>query len=145
MRPPASDLSVSRRMSVQRRVGTQPELLIRRELHRSGLRYRVDFPIPGIPRCRMDIAFTATQVAVFIDGCFWHSCPEHATRPKSNSQWWHEKLEANVARDRASDAHLVARDWVVLRFWEHEPPTDAADQISAIVADRRCLDLRRLT
>ncbi|TLF78427.1 very short patch repair endonuclease [Nocardia cyriacigeorgica] len=118
-------------MSRQRRAGTEPELALRRELHRRGLRYFVDrAPIRG-QRRRADVIFPRRRVAVYVDGCFWHSCPEHATYPKNNAEWWAEKLAANVARDRATDAALIAAGWQVIRIWEHEDPVAAADRIHA--------------
>lgn len=116
------------RLAAQRQRDTEPELRIRRELHRRGLRYRVDQPIP-IPRRRADIVFSRARVAVFIDGCFWHGCPEHATLPKSNAAWWQAKLEANVRRDRDTDLRLSAAGWIAIRAWEHENPAAVADAI----------------
>ncbi len=129
-RPTARDAGVSLRMSRQRRTGTTPELAVRRSLHRRGFRYRVDAPLPGLPRRRADLLFGGVKVAVFIDGCFWHSCPEHATVARSNSEWWAAKLSGNVDRDRATDRHLTQLGWTVLRFWEHENPSDVVDQIA---------------
>ncbi len=118
-------------MSRQRRAGTEPELALRRELHRRGLRYFVDrAPIRG-QRRRADVIFPRRRIAVYVDGCFWHSCPEHATYPKNNAEWWAEKLATNVARDRATDAALIAAGWQVIRIWEHEDPVAAADRIHA--------------
>ncbi|MBF6438036.1 very short patch repair endonuclease [Nocardia cyriacigeorgica] len=117
-------------MSRQRRAGTEPELALRRELHRRGLRYFVDrAPVRG-QRRRADVVFPRLKVAVYVDGCFWHSCPQHATYPKNNAEWWAEKLAANVARDRATDAALAAAGWHVIRIWEHEDPVAAADRIA---------------
>jgi DNA mismatch endonuclease (patch repair protein) len=132
-RPTPSDPSVAARMSRQARRDTAPEVALRRELHRRGLRFRVDWPLPGMPRRRADIALTRRRVAVFVDGCFWHSCPEHKTAPASNAAWWSAKLDANVKRDRATDDHLTALGWTVLRFWEHEDPMVAADAVEAAV------------
>ncbi|WP_283206589.1 very short patch repair endonuclease [Nocardia cyriacigeorgica] len=130
-RRPPTDPTTSARMSRQRRAGTEPELALRRELHRRGLRYFVDrAPIRG-QRRRADVIFPRRRVAVYVDGCFWHSCPEHATYPKNNAEWWAEKLAANVARDRATDAALIAAGWQVIRIWEHEDPVAAADRIHA--------------
>src|SRR4051794_29297360 len=112
-RPPASSDHVRRQMSSQRRVDTEPEMAIRRRLHSDGLRYRVDFaPLAGLRR-RADIVFTRAKVAVFIDGCFWHSCPIHATQPAANATWWNAKLQANVARDRETDIRLREAGWTV--------------------------------
>ncbi|AVH25042.1 very short patch repair endonuclease [Nocardia cyriacigeorgica] len=118
-------------MSRQRRAGTEPELALRRELHRRGLRYFVDRPPIRGQRRRADVIFPRLRVAVYVDGCFWHSCPEHATYPKNNAEWWAEKLAANVARDRATDAALAAAGWKVIRIWEHEDPVAAADRVAA--------------
>jgi DNA mismatch endonuclease, patch repair protein len=131
-RPTPSDPSVTSRMSRQARRDTAPEVALRRELHRRGLRFRVDWPLPGMPRRRADIAFTRSRVAVFVDGCFWHSCPEHRTAPVANSAWWDAKLEANARRDRHTNEHLAALGWIVLRFWEHEDPLTAADAVEAV-------------
>lgn len=99
---------------------TAPELAVRRLLHAAGLRYRVNYrPLPGLRRTA-DIVFTRKKIAVFIDGCFWHSCPEHATSPKANSDYWLPKLEANRARDADTNAQLRAAGWTVLRYWEHQ-------------------------
>lgn len=123
-------------MRAQRRRDTTAELLIRSELWRRGLRYRVDRPpIPGMRR-RADIVFTRARVAVLVDGCFWHRCPEHSTIPKANRAWWIEKLDANVARDRDTDARLDVAGWLVIRVWEHEDPVRVADRIEQVVRAR---------
>lgn len=113
-------------MERQRRRDTRPELAIRAILWRRGLRYRVDYPpLQGVRR-RADLVFTRAKVAVFVDGCFWHSCPDHGTVPKSNREWWLAKLEANRARDRDTDVRLEEAGWTVVRVWEHENPEGAA-------------------
>lgn len=110
------------------RAATTPEVALRRELHRRGLRFRVNYaPLPGRP----DVAFTRAKMAVFVDGCFWHRCPQHGTLPRNNREWWRVKLDRNVARDRAKDAALAALGWVVVHVWEHETPAAAADRIEA--------------
>jgi DNA mismatch endonuclease (patch repair protein) len=130
-RPAASSALVRSRMSKQRRRDTQPELLVRQMLHSRGIRYRVDArPEPDL-RCKADIVWKGLQLVVFIDGCFWHGCPDHATRPKANEEWWAQKLEGNIQRDRRTDAELTARGWKVLRFWEHQDPAAVADTICA--------------
>ena len=128
-----TDPETSRRMSRQRRRDTDAELILRRLLHSRGLRYRVDQPIPGLPRRRADVTFSRQCVAVFVDGCFWHCCPEHKTVPVANGAWWATKLRQNVERDRATDAHLAGLGWTVIRVWEHEDPKLAADRIEQAV------------
>ncbi|OFE08228.1 very short patch repair endonuclease [Rhodococcus sp. 1139] len=126
---PATDPATSARMSAQRRRDTKPEIALRRELHRRGLRYFVDrAPIKGVRR-RADLVFPRRKVAVFVDGCFWHSCPQHATFPKNNAQWWTDKLAANVVRDRDTDARLAEQGWTVIRIWEHKDPLVAAERV----------------
>ncbi|CAK7284284.1 very short patch repair endonuclease [Streptomyces misionensis] len=124
-------------MSKQVSRDTGAELAVRRLLHAAGLRYRVEYPVPGMARRRIDVAFTSVKVAVLIDGCFWHGCPEHATHPKSNAQWWRQKLDRNIARDAETTEHLVAAGWEVLRFWEHEAPDAVALRIMEAVKQRR--------
>ena len=109
---------------------TPAEVALRRELHRRGLRYRVDHPpLPGLRR-RADIVFTRPKVAVFCDGCYWHGCPDHGTWPKANADWWRQKIEANKRRDRDTDARLAAAGWTVIRVWEHDDTALAAEQIA---------------
>jgi DNA mismatch endonuclease (patch repair protein) len=120
-------------MSRQATRDTAPEWAIRQRLHASGLRYRVNHPpVPGLRR-RADIVFARSKVAVFVDGCFWHSCPEHGTSPKSNAGWWADKLEANRRRDAETDRVLTAAGWTVVRVWEHEDPDMAADHVGRAV------------
>lgn len=133
--PGASSTQVSARMSNARRRDTAPEIALRRELHARGLRYRVAFPVPGQRRRTIDIAFTKVRVAVFIDGCFWHGCPDHGTKPRSNSTWWREKLAANASRDADTNRVLREFGWRVIRIWEHERATVGADQVAAVVRD----------
>lgn len=133
VRPTPSSAGVSERMSRARRRDTEPEMLIRKEAHRRGLRYRVDAAIPGMPRRRADMIFAGAKVAVFVDGCFWHSCPEHTSIPRANREWWVAKLEANQVRDRATNSHLEGLGWTVLRFWEHEDPLTAVDAVEKAV------------
>ena len=118
-------------MSTLSRKDTQPELALRRELHRRGLRYRVQMKVPGNRRRTIDIAFPRARLAVFVDGCFWHGCPLHGTAPRSNAEWWTWKIVRNQARDKDTDSILDAAGWTVLRVWEHEPVATAADQVEA--------------
>lgn len=112
---------------------TRPELELRRELHARGLRYRVDANPVSTLRGRADILFRRARVAVYVDGCFWHSCPAHGVLPKGNREWWRAKLEATVRRDRATDSTLEKLGWKVVRVWEHEDAVAAADRIEAAV------------
>jgi len=123
-------------MVATRRRDTPCELALRSAVYRLGLRYRVDWPLPGTRR-RADLAFVGAKVAVFVDGCFWHACPVHATWPKANAGWWREKILGNVRRDRDTDARLRAAGWKMLRFWEHEDPAMAAHTVAALVSRRR--------
>lgn len=123
-------------MREQKRIGTAPELALRRALHARGHRYRVGLRVPGRSRRTIDIAFTRPSVAVFVDGCFWHACPEHATSPRSNATWWAEKLATNVARDRDTDAHLRDDGWSVVRVWEHELTRTAVELVEAALLVR---------
>ncbi|WP_019065872.1 DNA mismatch endonuclease Vsr [Streptomyces hokutonensis] len=129
-------------MSRQASKDTAAELAVRRLLHAAGLRYRVEYPVPGIARRRIDVAFTSVKVAVLIDGCFWHGCPEHATQPKSNADWWRQKLDRNMARDAETTEHLIAAGWEVLRFWEHETAEGVAVAVAATVKRRRAQQTR---
>ena len=127
----SSSPAATRRMTANRRRDTKPEMAVRRALHATGMRFRVDYQV--LPRRRADIAFPARRVAVFIDGCFWHACPEHRTESKSNVAYWADKLTANERRDRDTDERLTAAGWTVLRFWEHELVDHVADRIGRAV------------
>lgn len=105
-------------MQATRRRDTVAEIALRRALFAEGLRYRVDYSLPGLRR-RADVAFPRARLAVFVDGCFWHGCPRHGTWPRSNAEWWRQKIEANRRRDRDTDRRLRASGWAVMRFWEH--------------------------
>lgn len=116
---------------------TPAELALRSELHRQGLRFRVDRRVLSGSRRRADIVFPRQRVAVFVDGCFWHGCPEHGTWPKENAEWWRSKIESNRRRDADTDARLAAEGWLSIRVWEHELPTIAAARIAGSVRDRQ--------
>jgi len=112
---------------------TQPELAVRSAAHGLGLRYRVGVsPLPGVRRTA-DLVFPRAKVAVFVDGCFWHGCPEHHRPARRNAEFWTAKIEGNMARDADTDERLRAAGWTVVRVWEHEPPRTAASKISAAV------------
>ncbi|MGP3971366.1 very short patch repair endonuclease [Streptomyces sp. 6N223] len=135
---PSSDPAASRRptpgrsrnMAAIKRRDTRPERAIRSLLHAAGRRYRVDvrLDLEGA-KPRPDIVFTRARVAVFVDGCFWHCCPEHGRQPGVNGGYWGPKLERNIARDRAADGALSAAGWAVVRVWEHEAPEEAVKRI----------------
>jgi DNA mismatch endonuclease (patch repair protein) len=136
--PPATSEATSRVMRRTRRTGTAPELAVRRALHRRGLRYLVDVAPPGTNRRRrVDVLLRGARIALFVDGCFWHSCPEHGQLPKANREWWRVKLRGVVVRDRDTDAQLTSAGWLVVRIWEHEDPDDVADRITALVSASR--------
>jgi DNA mismatch endonuclease (patch repair protein) len=137
LRPVPSTPAVSERMRRARRTNTGPEVALRSELHRRGLRFRIQRPLTFDRRRKADIAFPTEQVAVFVDGCFWHSCPEHATSPRANAEFWQEKLERNRARDLDTNRQLADGGWLVIRVWEHEDPAAAADRILSEVRSRR--------
>lgn len=106
-----------------------------------GLRYRVQFYVPGNRRRRMDIAFTKLKVAVFVDGCFWHGCAEHGTRPATNREWWQWKIQRNRDRDADTNRILAEHGWAVIRVWEHEDPIQAAVRVQTVVETRRSQSL----
>lgn len=125
-------------MQANRSRDTKPELAVRRRLHSQGLRYRVDFAPEPTLRRRADIVFTKARVAVFIDGCFWHACPEHGRKVFSqNADYWHQKIARNAARDAETTAKLSDAGWTVLRFWEHEEALDVAAEVARVVAASR--------
>ncbi|MGJ4844846.1 very short patch repair endonuclease [Leifsonia sp. Le1] len=135
----ASSPGSRRSMKANRGRDTSPELAVRRLLHADGLRYRVDYaPIGG--RRRADIVFTRQKIAVFIDGCFWHGCPAHATRPKTNVDFWAPKLDRNIERDRETTMLLQQAGWTVLRFWEHEVSSDVARAVIEAARSPRVAD-----
>lgn len=120
-------------MQATRGRDTAPELALRRELHRRGLRYRVDLALPELPRRRMDIVFTRARLVVLVDGCFWHGCPEHASTAKANADFWAAKIHANQRRDTDTDQRLTAAGWTVVRIWEHVPISEAADRVQRML------------
>ncbi|MCX4698660.1 very short patch repair endonuclease [Streptomyces sp. NBC_01373] len=124
-------------MSRQASRDTAAAMVVRQLLHAAGLRYRVNVPVPGMPRRTIDIAFAKAKIAIMLDGCFWHGCPDHATQPKANVEWWQAKLAKNMAKDAETTGHLTTEGWTVLRFWEHESPEHMAKRITASVAERR--------
>lgn len=124
----------SRNMAAIRRRDTKPEVELRSALHRRGYRFRKDYPIRVEGKLiRPDIAFTKQRVAVFIDGCFWHSCPDHGRQPSVNGGYWSPKLEGNAIRDREQAAALRAAGWTVVRFWEHEDHEAVVAGVEAVL------------
>ncbi|WP_026295739.1 very short patch repair endonuclease [Aromatoleum toluclasticum] len=132
-----SSPETSRRMAKVRQKGTNAEIALRRELYRRGLRYRVDYEVLKKPRRVADVAFPALKIAIFVDGCFWHGCPEHATWPKQNAEFWRQKIEANRLRDADTNSRLLEVGWTVLRFWAHESPIEATETVVQTVAMAR--------
>jgi len=124
----------SRRMAKVRQKGTDAEIALRREIRKMGLRYRVDYEVLKKPRRIADIAFPRRKIAIFVDGCFWHGCPEHATWPKQNAEFWRQKIESNRRRDTDTNDRLRDINWTVLRFWSHESPSEAAKTIARVIA-----------
>lgn len=123
-------------MQSNRSRDTGPELRLRSELHRRGLRFFVDrAPIRGVRR-RADLVFPRKKIAVFVDGCFWHGCPQHHTVSKTNAEYWREKVDTNRRRDRETDSLLRDSGWRVVRVWEHEPVDVAVQRISDVVNSR---------
>lgn len=140
-RPPASSELVSRTMKKVRVRDTEEEMAVRRWLFAQGFRYRVQYrpKEPKIGRSSIDIAFPGKQIAIFIDGCFWHGCPEHGAIPKANSEWWSNKLDENHESDRRVTKILQEAGWTVLRFWTHQPPTEIVEEIAGILNDMNLL------
>jgi DNA mismatch endonuclease, patch repair protein len=133
-KPKASNPGTRRSMQSNRRTDTQPELALRRELHRRGLRFRKDLSIRlDDIRARPDVVFTKAKVAVFYDGCWWHGCLEHGMRPKRNAAFWNQKIDETIKRDRRVTAALTDAGWTVIRVWEHEPIADATERIERVV------------
>lgn len=126
-------------MQANRGRDTGPELALRSLLHRAGLRFRVDLPLPFERRRRADIVFTRVGLYVFVDGCFWHGCPQHFVMPRTRRAFWSAKIDGNRQRDLDTDARLLEAGLVSLRLWEHVRPSDAAKVVLAeyAAADKR--------
>ncbi|MFG1997606.1 very short patch repair endonuclease [Spirillospora sp. NPDC048911] len=132
----ASSPGVRKNMQANKSRDTKPELKLRRAAHRLGLRYRVSKqPLPHLRRTA-DLVFTRAKVAVFLDGCFWHGCPQHHTKAATNSDFWAEKVTSNRVRDEETNRLLSDAGWVVIRIWEHEDPEEAARRVQATVQSR---------
>jgi DNA mismatch endonuclease (patch repair protein) len=126
-------------MKGNRKTDTRPELALRSALHRSGLRFRKDHTVKvdGGRTIRVDVVFPRAKLAVFVDGCFWHRCPQHGTEPKSNTGYWGSKLDRNVERDRETDERLRRAGWEVLRIWEHETVEVGSRRVRAHLGNQR--------
>jgi DNA mismatch endonuclease (patch repair protein) len=137
-RPRASSVDVRASMQGNRARDTKPELALRSQLHALGLRYRVSArPVPDV-RLTADVVFTRARVAVFVDGCYWHGCPDHHRPARKNSEFWTEKIATNRRRDTDVNQMLSQAGWEVVRVWEHEDPGEAARRINEVVRSRRC-------
>lgn len=124
-------------MRAIRRRDSAAERALRSELHRRGYRFRVDYPVPVEGRSpRPDLAFTRLRLAVFVDGCFWHGCPEHGGQPKQNAHYWRPKIARNMERDREQNARLEQAGWEVIRIWAHENPVAAANRVEQALRDQ---------
>ena len=133
----ASSPAVRAVMQANRGRDTSPELAVRRLVHAAGLRYRVDSrPLPNLNR-RADLVFTRAKVAVFVDGCYWHGCPEHGTTARTNAVYWVAKIDRNRERDRETDWLLGESGWAVVRAWEHEDPRAVAVRVANVVLEAR--------
>ncbi|MFV8160539.1 very short patch repair endonuclease [Mycobacterium sp. 134] len=134
----ASSPAVRASMRGNRSRDTKPELAVRKLVHRAGLRYRVDrAPLDTHRRHRADLVFTRAKVAVFVDGCYWHGCPEHHRLPAVNTDYWEAKVAGNRDRDARVSALLTDAGWTVMRFWEHEDPAVVAAVIVDVVTAAR--------
>lgn len=134
--PVPSSPGVSAQMRGNRHTDTKPEKLIRSALHGLGYRFRKEFAITEQEvRVRADIAFPRQRIAVFIDGCFWHRCPDHGNSPRANREYWQRKLDRNVTRDERVSLALTTGGWLVLRIWEHTPVLDAVSQVTAALTE----------
>lgn len=137
--PHPTSAAVTAQMKGNRRADTRPEVALRAALHSRGLRFRKDhlLPVPGRRATRVDVVFTRARVAVFVDGCFWHGCPEHGRVPATNPHYWPSKIAGNRARDTLVTAALEADGWTVVRVWEHETVDEAAARVTAAVEAAR--------
>lgn len=133
LKPIPLNESVSNQMRRMPRKDSAPEVSLRRYLHAAGLRYRLHVrSLPGTP----DVVLPRTRIAVFVDGCFWHGCPEHGGLPKNNRDWWREKIMATRERDRRKDEQLVGLDWLPVHVWEHDCPETGGVEVISLVRTR---------
>lgn len=108
---------------------TKPEVALRKALWSLGYRYRIKSRLPGKP----DLTFPSYRAVVFVDGCFWHKCPDHFVQPKTRAQFWTDKIESNVARDQKNNEVLESQGWQVVRIWEHEIKNSLEDSVARVV------------
>jgi DNA mismatch endonuclease, patch repair protein len=135
--PEPTSPAVTAQMRGNKRADTKPEIAVRSALHRRGYRFRKDCPIrAGAVLVRPDIVFTRQRIAVFIDGCFWHRCPDHGNQPRTNTEYWRRKLDRNVERDIRVVSGLTAAGWKCLRIWEHTPVDEAVALVTTEHAAR---------
>lgn len=128
-KPNSSSKAALNRMKAAKPRDTAPEKSLRSELHKKGLRYRIDVkPLKELNR-RADIVFRSAKVAIFVDGCFWHGCPIHGTQAKANAEFWRNKIKQNQARDSETNQLLKKAGWKVVRVWEHEDSEKASKKI----------------
>jgi len=133
----ASSVTARKVMQGNRGRDTKPELAVRSLVHARGLRYRVNVRPESDLRRTADLVFIRARIAVFIDGCYWHGCPQHFVASKTNVEYWQAKIDVNRRRDAETTGFLRERGWTVLRFWSHESPALVAEQIEAAVRVRR--------
>ncbi len=132
--PCATSAHASAVMSGNTRSDTKPEIAVRSLLHRRGMRFRKDlFVRVGLVRTFVDIAFTGARLAVYVDGCFWHACPDHMVLPKSNLEYWLPKLDGNRSRDLRVNAGLTSVGWKVVRYWTHYSAAEVADDVESVL------------
>ena len=134
-----SPLSKSEQMARVRSKNTSPELRLRRALWSRGLRYSLHQKLPGTP----DISFGACKLAIFVDGCFWHGCPVHYTKPATNPEFWSNKVLKNAARDARARAALEELGWTVMRIWEHEIDDDLSAAVKRVAASVAALKAKK--
>lgn len=132
----ASSEQVRKVMRANRKRDTSPELRLRQQVHQLGLRYQLGRRIAAQPPVTPDLVFARAKVAVFVDGCFWHGCPDHGVQPRTNSDYWGPKIQMNKDRDQRVDRGLQALGWQALRIWEHEDPVEAAVRVRSAVDAR---------
>jgi DNA mismatch endonuclease, patch repair protein len=134
--PPASSPEARRRMQATKGRDSRPEVTLRKLLHARGLRFRVHALVLPSLRRRADVVFIAARVAVYVDGCFWHGCPDHVVWPRTNVEWWKKKIASTKRRDLDTDRRLTEAGWHVVRVWEHDDPVLVADLVEETVRAR---------